>query len=119
MDALLKLRQSEDKIFNVRPTDMELFTAAVKRDSTFLKSLNLMDYSLLVAIETIPSLPSFRSASRTRPMIGGRDGVIAKVGSLRSALNTKYDLHEDGRPNSCWYASSVLSRRHLTLYYSC
>ena len=48
----LKAKKVNPKLTNFKPDDRELLRTVIKKDLEFLKKNNLMDYSLLLAVES-------------------------------------------------------------------
>ena len=80
-DILYLLERNQDLI-NIEEEDRTLLIQAISDDASFLSSFNIMDYSLLLGIET---LAPNRKASEI-PTIQ-RDDFIEIMGSGRMARN--------------------------------
>lgn len=75
LDALTKMRNSDDRILKLSAPQLDLLTRAIRRDISFLENLNLMDYSLLVGIEALSKQGGPMSGT-TNGRSGSGSGVI-------------------------------------------
>ena len=107
LDALTKMRNSDDRILQLRTTQFDLLTRAINRDILFLEDLNLMDYSLLVGIEVLSSsaLSSPFVSSSTQSHVhhelkSGRTGVLDMIAALKHHSRTDANVNTDSETNT-------------------
>ena len=88
LDALSKMRSSDDRILKLRKSQMDTLTTAIKRDISFLAKLNLMDYSLLIGIEAprSPATASFLFSGEQPGTSMGEGGGGGGEGGGREGL---------------------------------
>ena len=79
-------------VLRLAKSDQNSLLAAVERDITFLKHLNLMDYSLLIGVEGV-SRDDLMSVDGA-PTAGGRDEVLEVV-AARKRLRDSDHHHKD------------------------
>lgn len=112
LDALTKMRNSDDRILQLRTSQFDLLTRAINRDILFLEDLNLMDYSLLVGIEVLSSSalssPFVSSSTQSHvhhelksgPVSGGRTGVLDMIAALKHHSRTDANVNTDSETNT-------------------
>jgi hypothetical protein len=92
LDALAEMDITNKPVLRLAKSDQNSLLAAVERDITFLKQLNLMDYSLLIGVEGV-SRDDLMSVDGA-PTAGGRDEVLEVV-AARKRLRDSDHCHKD------------------------